>query len=129
MPRQTSEFPRAITNGIRDGCGVELVGSRGHGKAGFANCGTRTPGTNSQQNGVTVGRDRQTKSRPNMPRNTVLMGRAALAVKPNQIQRPQPDHIRCVAGRRHDQRAAGDAGVGRLAGDDWNRGCSGATGD
>lgn len=55
-----TEFSRAITNGQRAG-GGELVGTWGHAKAGFRNCGRgsvspqRTPGVNSQQNGVTVG--------------------------------------------------------------------------
>ena len=50
-----TEFPRADTNGTRMGRGVELAGSRGCAKAGFRNCGTRTPGVNSQRNGVTAG--------------------------------------------------------------------------
>ena len=50
-----TEFPRANTNGTRMGSGVELAGIGGCAKAGFRNCGMRTPGVNSQWNGVTAG--------------------------------------------------------------------------
>lgn len=50
-------FPRANIDGTRMGRGVELAGSRGCAKSGFRNCGMRTPGANSQRNGVTPRRD------------------------------------------------------------------------
>ncbi len=54
--RSTRNSPAPSLTGALRGAGVELAGSRGSGKVGSANCGTRTPGANSQQNGVTATR-------------------------------------------------------------------------